>query len=33
MGYKGVVEAGYDIAIANYDSGSTKTSKTIRIVG
>ena len=30
MGYKDVVEAGYDIAIANYDSGSSKTSKTIK---
>lgn len=29
MGYREVVQAGYDVHVANFDSGSTKTSKTI----
>ncbi len=30
MGYKEVIEAGYDVTIANYDPGSPKTSSKIR---
>jgi hypothetical protein len=30
MGYRAVVETGYDVLIANYDSGSAKAPSTVR---